>query len=288
MKKLIFINYRRSDMPQAAHGLYAQLRARFGFSNVFMDAGEFAPGTYWPERLAQALNEATVMISIIGPHWLKASDEYGRRKLDNTEDWVRKEIICALSQKKPIIPILVGGTSSLPPSDALPIELRNMLNYQAISLRNDKWDRDIIELIEILVSKFNFVDNQKGIALPNPILTIKPLSEDQLHNHLENLSGWEPIETMVPGDYPKSRQELRKVYEFRSFQKAIQFMMRAVDPIDKVNHHPRWENQWKSLTVYLSTWDIGNKISKLDIDLAVMLDSLYEEFTKQNKEKNGT
>jgi pterin-4a-carbinolamine dehydratase len=45
----------------------------------------------------------------------------------------------------------------------------------------------------------------------------------------------------------------------------------------KAQHHPRWENQWRTVTVYLSTWDIGYRVSALDIALARTLDALYEE-----------
>ncbi len=79
---------------------------------------------------------------------------------------------------------------------------------------------------------------------------------------------------MIPGDYPKSRFEIRKVYAFRSFRAAIKFMSLAVEPIKQLKHHPRWENQWKTVTVYLSTWDIGSLISQLDLDLAKILDGL--------------
>ena len=57
-------------------------------------------------------------------------------------------------------------------------------------------------------------------------------------------------------------------------------MNKAVDPINEVQHHPRWENQWRTVIVYLSTWDIGLKISRLDVDLAKVLDGIYEELTR--------
>ncbi len=54
-------------------------------------------------------------------------------------------------------------------------------------------------------------------------------------------------------------------------------MQAAVNPIKELKHHPRWENQWRTVTVYLSTWDIGFRISQLDIDLAGILDRIYKE-----------
>jgi pterin-4a-carbinolamine dehydratase len=54
-------------------------------------------------------------------------------------------------------------------------------------------------------------------------------------------------------------------------------MRAAVEPVQKLQHHPRWENQWRTVTVYLSTWDIGNKITALDIQLARAFDALYDQ-----------
>ena len=54
--------------------------------------------------------------------------------------------------------------------------------------------------------------------------------------------GWEPIESMVPGDDPNSRQELRKTYRFKSFKRAIEFMSKAVDPINALRGWPAITN----------------------------------------------
>jgi hypothetical protein len=33
-------------------------------------------------------------------------------------------------------------------------------------------------------------------------------------------------------------------------------------------HHPRWENQWKVVNVFFSTWNVDCRVTKLDIDAA--------------------
>ena len=43
-------------------------------------------------------------------------------------------------------------------------------------------------------------------------------------------------------------------------------------------HHPRWENLWRSLRVWLTTWDIGHRISDRDIQLAKYFDKAYADF----------
>ena len=131
------------------------------------------------------------------------------------------------------------------------------------------------QLVGILVKKHGFVEADSSVVLPQPEVRLKPLTEEELDGALSSLPGWEPVESVIPGDYPNSRYELRRAYRFKSFKSAIKFMEAAVDPINKVQHHPRWENQWRTVTVYLSTWDIGNKISTLDVELAQTLDTLY-------------
>src|SRR6185369_4234752 len=190
MKPLAFISYRRSDCPQAAQGLYAQLRGRFGPSHVFMDVGVILPGAQWPDRLQRGLNEATVMLNIIGPRWLQAADGFGRRRIDQQDDWVRNEIVHALSNNKPVFPVLVAG-AQLPHAEALPLELRELSNRQAMPLRDEKWDHDLNELIETLVAEHGFVENQKPVVMPEPEVTIEPLSESELDVALLTLKGWE-------------------------------------------------------------------------------------------------
>jgi pterin-4a-carbinolamine dehydratase len=275
-----FINYRRSDAAQAAQALHAQLRARFGPTHVFFDVSAILPGAIWPDRLRSSLDTADVLLSVIGPRWLTAANQYGQRRLDDENDWVRNEICYAIENRKPIIPLLVAGADEPPPPEALPATLRGLLSHQALKLRDEKWDRDLGELTDVLKANYGFVDNQTAVPMPGPEVNVLPLNSAELEAALALLRGWQPVESMVPNDYPKPRQELRKVFHFKSFKSAVAFMSDAVPMINKIKHHPRWENQWKSVTVYLTTWDIGNQISELDLQLAKELDLLYEKSRK--------
>lgn len=280
MAPLVFISYRRTDSQQAALGLYFQLRARIGPASVFMDRSGISAGDVWPQRLRDVINQATVVLVLIGPGWLTSADEYGRRRLDIPNDWVRNELLAAIYSGKPVIPILLGPLLHMPSAEALPEQLRPLVDYQAYSLRDDHWDSDLNDLVRLLVDRHEFKEADQKVRLPQPQVTVKPLTQTELENKLKSLSGWEPVESLIPGDYPKSRQELRRVYVFKSFRAAVQFMNSAVDPINKLQHHPRWENQWRTVTVYLSTWDVGFRISRLDIELARVLDGVYKELTR--------
>ena len=100
-----------------------------------MDVGAISVGDVWPDRLRRALGEATVVVAVIGPSWLTAADRYGRRRLDQADDWVRAEITSALSVGMPILPVLVGSASEMPQAEGLPSELRGILQHQCLRLR---------------------------------------------------------------------------------------------------------------------------------------------------------
>jgi TIR domain len=285
MKTLAFINYRRSDVLQAAQGLYAQLRTRFGPSHVFMDVGVILPGAQWPERLRRALDEASVMLTVIGPRWLTAADQYGQRRLDKSDDWVRNEIVHALNCGKPIFPLLVAGADSMPPLEGTPAELHGLLNHQKVQLRDEKWDHDLNELVHVLETTHGFVGNQKPVALPQPEVKIEPLNESQMDTALSTLSGWQPVESMIPGDYPipgKSfGRPIGSIHSKAQFSSCNRQLVRST----KCDIILAGKTNGEQLP-FISTWDIGNKVSELDIELARTLDALYERVTANPGKKS--
>ena len=87
------------------------------------------------------------MLAIIGPDWLAADNE-GKRRLDDPDDWVRREIVIALGLGRvQVIPVLVGD-AGLPAADQLPEPLRPLPGRQAITVRPDRFDDDVDNLIE--------------------------------------------------------------------------------------------------------------------------------------------
>jgi len=274
-----FVSYRRTDAQQAAFGLVAQLSAKLGPTSVFMDRSGLSPGDVWPNRLREVLTDVTVVLALMGPNWLTAADQYGKRRLDLAGDWVRTEIVTALKAGKFVIPVLLPPVHEPPPKQALPANLRALTDRGAYTLRDDHWDADVNGLVHLLVNKYGFQEIDRQVRLPSPQVKAEPLSAAQIHAALRSMSGWESVESLVPADYPNTRQELRKAYTFKTFRAAIQFMSAAVDIVNSMKHHPRWENQWRTVTVHLSTWDIGNRISNIDFDLANQLDRLYDRLS---------
>jgi TIR domain-containing protein len=82
----VFISYRRQESSGLAGRLYDRLAARFGDDQVFMDVDAIAPGLDFTEVLADAVSTCEVLLAIIGPRWLNATDEEGRPRLDDPND----------------------------------------------------------------------------------------------------------------------------------------------------------------------------------------------------------
>lgn len=144
-----FINYRRDDAASEAAQIAKALRDAVGIDAVFYDTSSIKAGAKWPDEIRRALLGASVVIVVVGPGWLTVgSDQWGRRRIDQADDWVRNEIEIALTESsKTVIPVLVRD-AKLPPGDAIPECIADLPKLQKIDLRRDYWDHDIELLIE--------------------------------------------------------------------------------------------------------------------------------------------
>ncbi len=278
--KIAFISYRREDSSAAARSLRENLFAAFGDA-IFMDIDEIRVGNDWPQDLERALSSASVLLVVIGPTWLRLSDQYGRRRLDLPNDWVRTEIERAIGRKIPIVPVIVGR-ATMPPREALPAAIADLSNHQYVALRESHWKEDLQPLVDVLSSApLSFP--RAGSRVPVPVWSAakrpetlpRALEPDEIQQALARHPGWTIVRSPLPGDYPKERVELHRVFRFADFDHAIDFMSDARPFINRTNHHPRWENVFRAVSVWLSTWDVGHRISKLDLALAAHLDELH-------------
>ena len=106
-----------------------------------------------------------------------------------------------------------------------------------------------------------------------------PITEEKLQIALDNsLLRWKKVVTLLPEDPGNKRIEIFREYKFKTFIDAINFMHQTAPVCDQALHHPRWENIWKTINVYLTTWDIGHRISDRDIQLAKFLDHAFANF----------
>jgi WD40 repeat protein len=142
----VFISYRRQDTIHFAGRLYDRLADRLGDDQVFMDVARIGPGIDFAEAITQAVSACQVLLAVIGPAWLTATDEQGRRRLDDPKDFVRLEIQAALDRDIRVIPILVSG-ANMPRADQLPRRLAKLARRNAITMHDDSIPEDAERLL---------------------------------------------------------------------------------------------------------------------------------------------
>lgn len=282
---MIFLNYRKIDTTSETRSLKVIFDQIFGLEATFLDNYSIDSGEEWPEKLEFELCKSRILIVVMGPSWLKASDPYGYRLLDKANDWVRIEIEKALQNRIEIIPLLVAG-AKFPPIDAFPNSIKDLSDYQFYELRDSHWKTDINPLIDRIQKILSTEISLSNVKFPEDCEHVsRLLTSDELSKKLSELKDWRLQTVEVPGKKNEKGSELVRKYEFATFQDAIKFMAEACIYIEKVNHHPKWENLWINLIVHLSTWNIGYRVSALDVDLAFYLENLFNNSYKPEKNK---
>jgi tetratricopeptide (TPR) repeat protein len=146
MTDTIFINYRREDSIGSAGRLHDWLAQTFGQQNIFMDVDSIPVGVDFVADLNSQVAACDVVLVVIGPNWLDAKDESGRRRLDNPDDFVAIEIAAALARDIHVIPVLVDG-ARMPKASELPDPIKSLVRRNAFEMRNAQFRRDADALI---------------------------------------------------------------------------------------------------------------------------------------------
>ncbi len=145
----IFISYRREDSAGWTGRLAERLKQKFGTESIFMDLDTIEPGADFTDAITRAVGACDVLLAVIGPRWLTETDTNKKRRLDDPADWVRTEIVAALSRKIRVIPVLVGK-ANMPTARDLPPEIKALAERQTHELSDKRWDYDCQQLVNRL------------------------------------------------------------------------------------------------------------------------------------------
>ena len=146
----VFISYRRSDSQAQTGRLYDRLNRAFP-GMFFRDVSEIGVGVDFVSHVERAVGASVALIAVIGPTWVSASDERGRR-LDNPDDFVRVEVRTALARKIRVIPVLVGNADMVDEAQ-LPDDLKPLARWNAIKIVEEYYDQAIEKLVRSLVTE---------------------------------------------------------------------------------------------------------------------------------------
>jgi 4a-hydroxytetrahydrobiopterin dehydratase len=91
---------------------------------------------------------------------------------------------------------------------------------------------------------------------------MKRLDDTQIEELLAGLAGW-----------TRAGREIRKTYDFSSFQEAMTFVNRVADRAERADHHPDIDIRYNEVTLSLSTHSAGGLTAR-DFDLAREIEAL--------------
>lgn len=149
-----FICYRREDTGPHAGRLWSDLRNHFGEESVFRDIDSIEPGRRWEKAIDEAIGSCDAVIAVIGTQWLTVEQarrwrfiQRRRRRLDDPNDRLRRELETALERDVRTFPVLVDA-AGMPERERLPGALVGLASLQAFVITEDAWDYRVAELIK--------------------------------------------------------------------------------------------------------------------------------------------
>ena len=137
----IFISYRRKG---AGFGVAGELQTRLGDRGyrVFLDVDKIGSGNF-PEQIEHAIAECNDFIFVLSPGFFdRCGDE---------SDWVRRELMLAIEQKKNMIGVSLPGFV-MPEPEELPEPLRSIPSKQVFLWSHEYRKASMTKIEENLIS----------------------------------------------------------------------------------------------------------------------------------------
>lgn len=156
-KPKVFINYRSDNGGLAAEWLDEELTRRLGRAAVFLDKRSLRPGATFPPELVDKARNCRVLLVVAGRGWENAARANGERRLDDEDDWVRREIREASGYPVAVVPVLVGARERMA-ADDLPADIRFVADNQYLHLRDGYDKGDVSRMVDQLLARFPGLD----------------------------------------------------------------------------------------------------------------------------------
>jgi hypothetical protein len=147
-KARIFICYRRQETSWHAGWLSERMNTYFGEGSVFVDTESIEPGEDFEQAIERTLTDCEGVVVLVGKNWLHLKGQDGKLRLNDENDYVRREIATALAKGIRVIPVLVDN-ASMPKRDQLPDDLKTFATRNAIPTNADRFIHDTDRLMRL-------------------------------------------------------------------------------------------------------------------------------------------
>lgn len=86
--------------------------------------------------------------------------------------------------------------------------------------------------------------------------------------------------------WQETKHGLYKQFVFDDFKQAWAFMERVASAANRLDHHPRWQNEWNVVDIWLATHEESMQITNADHELANTIDALVETPSQNSLDHN--
>lgn len=87
--------------------------------------------------------------------------------------------------------------------------------------------------------------------------------------------------------WQETKHGLYKQFNFENFKQAWAFMTEVAEVAESQQHHPRWENEWSVVQIWLITHESDSKITDKDRRMAASIDELLNKQKSHIKTENN-
>jgi ribonuclease HI len=85
--------------------------------------------------------------------------------------------------------------------------------------------------------------------------------------------------------WQETKHGLYKQFNFENFKQAWNFMGKVAELAEELQHHPRWENEWSVVQIWLITHEGNKSITDKDHKMAAEIDALVAKEATSSKAK---
>lgn len=142
----LFISYRSADGADKATALARALGQRFGDDAVFIDKDDLRGGVAWRDEVGRTIGQRPLLLLLVTPQLMGATDATGRLRIADPDDPVRRELQAALDAGATLLPVLCDGVDALPPGLPPPFDGLAALTWRR--LRAYDWAGDVQRLVD--------------------------------------------------------------------------------------------------------------------------------------------
>lgn len=169
----LFISYRRSDTAGHARGLNEGLKDWIRREDLFFDQRSIDLAENFHDEIDAGIRSCRVMLVLMGPDWLTATNDKGQRRLHLPTDVVRQEIALALQLGKAVIGVRFDG-APLPTADDLPDDLKPLATRTMLPMggREELYAASLQTLLQHIADA--------GVPLRKPLLVARDASSTLL------------------------------------------------------------------------------------------------------------